>query len=286
MQVNGEAAEAVAEVLSRYAPRGVAFDYGADPAIVSLVTVKAYLAVDEGIAARRRKIEEGLWHLRQIWPIIPEPAFRTIPEQDWTATWKEQIPVLHLGERVVIRPSWRTYSPQTDEIVLMIDPGMAFGTGLHPTTQLCVTAVEAFARAGTGMLDLGTGTGILAMIAAQLGADPVLGIDNDPSAVNAARRNAAANQLDDRVELRCGSLADVQEAYSLVVANILAPVIIAMAESGLAERVLVDGTLVASGILEAQTDEVAAALQRYGLRVTDRWRQGEWVALIAECPAG
>jgi ribosomal protein L11 methyltransferase len=283
VRVNQEAAEAVAEVLSRYAPQGVAFDLHEDADMD--VTVKAYLAVDEEIEARQRKVEEGLWHLSQIWPVIPEPAFQRVPDQDWTATWKEQIPVLHLGKQVVIKPSWRTYTPVEGEVVLELDPGIAFGTGLHPTTQLCVAAIEEWVQPGTTVLDMGTGTGILAMVAARLGAGPILAVDNDENAIIAARRNAEANGLAADIELRYGSLADVAASYDLVVANILAPVITAMAEGGLTRRVAEGGLLIASGILEEQADGVVEALERNGLQVTERRQIDEWMALIARRPS-
>ncbi len=281
IRVNHEAAEAVAEVLSRYAPEGVALELDPDAANDAPVTVKAYLAVDDEIAMRRRKVEEGLAHLSHIWPVIPPPTFATIPDQDWTARWKAQIKVLHLGRHVVIRPSWRTYVPKKDEIVLEMDPGIAFGTGLHPTTQLCIGAVEALARPDSTLLDLGTGTGILAMVAARLGARHILAVDIDQNAVVAARRNVLANGLEERITVRAGSLSDVDGAYDLVMANILAPVIIEMAAAGLAERVRPGGIVVASGILGEQVDDVVVALEAHGLRVTERHLQGEWAALYA-----
>ena len=289
IQVNGEAAEAVAEVLSRYAPQGVVFDLGVDDSVPdgtgsNPVTVKAYLTVDEDINERRRKVEAGLGHLRHIWPVIPEPVFKPVQDQDWTALWKERIPVLHLGQRMVIKPSWRSYTPAPDELILEMDPGMAFGTGLHPTTQLCVLATEALVRPSTDVLDLGTGTGILAMTAAKLGAGHILAVDNDEDAVMAARLNADANKLSDRIDLVHGSLEDVTADYDLVLANILAPIIITMAESGLAERVRHGGILVVSGILEEQADSVAAALEATGLQVTERRQQEEWIALVAVRP--
>ncbi len=289
IRVSGEAAEAVAEVLSRYAPQGVAFDFGVDDNVLegtgsnlaSPVTVKAYLLIDGHIDERRRKVEAGLGHLRHIWPVIPAPVFRPVQDQDWTALFREQIPVLHVGRRVVIKPSWRSYTPGPDKLILEMDPGMAFGTGLHPTTQLCVLATEALVRPNAEVLDLGTGTGILAMAAAKLGAGHILAVDNDEDAVIAARSNAAANQLSDRIDLVHGSLEDVTAAYDLVLANILAPIIISMAKSGLAERVRPGGSLVVSGILEEQADDVAAALEATGLQVIERRQQEEWMALVA-----
>jgi ribosomal protein L11 methyltransferase len=289
--VNREAAEAVAEVLSRYVPEGVVLDFNlpegplddAQRAVEQAkhVTVKAYLAVDEETEGLKEKIAEGLWHLHQIWSVIPEPTFRNVPDQDWSALWKAQISILPLGHHVVIKPSWRDYEGKGDEIVLEMDPGMAFGTGLHPTTQLCVAATEELLKPGDTVLDLGTGTGILAMIAAKLGAAHVLAVDTDADAVAAAHHNIAANQLRQTIELRRGSLQDVSATYDLVLANILSPVIIRMAASGLAEAVRPQGHLVASGILEEQTQDVVAALEAAGLHVIEQRQHEQWMVLIA-----
>ncbi|MEJ5309733.1 MAG: 50S ribosomal protein L11 methyltransferase [Anaerolineae bacterium] len=282
-----EAAEAVAEVFSRYAPQGVAIDLGAgEEGSAQQVTVKAYLVVDADIAERRQKVEEALWHLHHIWPVIPAPTFTPIVDQDWTAGWKETIPVLHLGRRVVIKPSWREYTAQPDELLLEMDPGLAFGTGLHPTTQLCVEALEDLVQPGMRVLDLGTGTGILALVAAKLGAADVLAVDNDINAVAVARRNARANAAAHQIRVLHGSLAEVGEPYDLVVANILAHVIIDMAASGLDTRVRRGGTLVVSGILEEQAAEVAAALVAQGLPIVERRQHDGWMALVAQKPHG
>lgn len=285
--VTPEAAEAVAEVFSRYAPQGVVIDLGAgDVAAPQEVTVKAYLVVDDGIAEQRRKVEEALWHLHHIWPVIPDPVFTSILDRDWTAGWKESIPVLHLGQRVVIKPSWRDYAAQPGELLLEMDPGLAFGTGLHPTTQLCVEALEDLVQPGMRVLDLGTGTGILALVAAKLGATDILAVDNDVNAVAIARRNARANAVAHQIRVLHGSLMEVGELYDLVVANILAHVIIAMATSGLDARLRRGGMLVVSGVLDEQVDEVAAALTAQELFVVERRQRDEWVALIARKPHG
>lgn len=282
VRVLPEAAEAVAEVLSRYAPQGVAVDLGENPGdALEPVVVKAYLVRDDDIDARRRRVEAAIGHLSHIWPAIPEPTFRIIHDQDWTAGWKETIPVLHLGERVVIKPSWRAYTPAPGEVVLEMDPGLAFGTGLHPTTQLCLLAVEAWVTPGMHVLDVGAGTGILALAAAKLGAAEVLAVDTDPNAVEVARRNAHANAVTAQVQLRHGSLEAVEGQFDLVLANILAPVIVSLAE-GLAAHLRTGGILVTSGILVEQVDEVRAALEAHGLRVIETQQQGEWAAVLAK----
>lgn len=282
VQVNGEAAEAVAEVLTRYAPQGVVFDL--DPENSAPVTVKAYLAVDEALERRKREIEVALGHLSHIWSAIPRPIFRILPDQDWVAQWKEQIPVLHLGRRIIVKPSWRDYTPSSEEIVLEMDPGLAFGTGLHPTTRLCVSAIEQVLTPGMTVLDLGTGTGILAMVAAKLGASKVLAVDHDENAIVAARRNICANRLATQIEVRHGSLPDVSGTYALVVANILAPVIIKMAHNGLATHVQPEGTLIVSGVLERQAQDVISALGSVGMKLVNIQQEEEWVAILFKRP--
>jgi ribosomal protein L11 methyltransferase len=282
VRVPGEAAEAVSEVLSRYAPGGVAIDLGDENAeLTQPVTVKAYVAVDDDVDAHRREIEVALAHLHHIWSVVPDPVFTRIEEQDWTAGWKARIPVLHLGEHVVIKPSWRTYTPHGDEVVLKMDPGLAFGTGLHPTTQLCVEALEDLLRPGMRVLDLGTGTGVLALVAAKLGAAEVLAVDHDVNAVAVTRRNIRANHATHKVRPMHGTLTDISGTYDLVLANLLAPIIIEMAETGLASRMRRGGVLVTSGILAEQVPEVTQALNACGLRVTDRRQRDTWVALVA-----
>jgi len=283
VRVIPEAAEAVSEVFSRYAPEGVAIVLDADDSDSdSPVTVKAYLKVDGQLEERRRKLEEGLWYLHQIWSIIPEPTYTSIADQDWTADWKDSLPVLHIGRRVVIKPSWREYVAGDNEVVLELDPGLAFGSGLHPTTQLCIEAVDDFIHPSMHVLDIGTGTGILALVAAKLGADQVLAVDTDEDAVTAASRNIQQNNVEAAVHLRLGSLAGVEGTYDMALVNILAPIIISMVESGLATRLLPEGLLIASGILTEQVDDVKAAMHCNGFKVIESRQRGVWVVLVAK----
>jgi len=139
--VENEAAEVVAEVLSRYVYRGVAIEAGPEGWNAGPVVVKAYLPADDQLQATKRRIEEALWHLGQIRP-IPAPTFRPVAEVDWAEAWKERLDVLRIGRHIVIRPSWRDYVPEPEDVVIQLDPGMAFGTGLHPTTQMCLVALQ------------------------------------------------------------------------------------------------------------------------------------------------
>jgi ribosomal protein L11 methyltransferase len=278
--VENEAAEAVAEALSRYAYRGVVIEAGPDGWNAGPVIVRAYLPADDQMPANKHRVQEALWHLGQIWP-VPEPAFRPVAEADWAEAWKKQLSVLRVGQRIVIRPSWRDYMPAPDDVIIQLDPGMAFGTGLHPTTQMCLVALEALVQPGTEVLDMGTGSGVLAIAAAKLGAGHVLAVDDDPVAVKTARDNVVANKVQKKVRVVCGSLERVSESYDLVVVNILARVIVEMMQEGLAERVHWGGKMIAAGVIEGKDQGVIAAMEQTGLALAERRQSGDWVCLVA-----
>jgi ribosomal protein L11 methyltransferase len=278
VRASGEEAEAVAEVLSRFAPHGVAIEAGPQGIGSGSVRVCAYLPADGHLPQARRQVEEALWHLGQILP-IPKPAFRPVAETDWAKVWKKHLRVLHIGRRLVVRPSWLPYRPQRDEVVITLDPGLAFGTGLHPTSQMCLLALEEHARPGMRLLDLGTGSGILAIAGAKLGAGPVLALDNDPQAVSVARENVGRNGVAGRVRVDEGSLAQADSLFDLVLVNILAKVIVEMARQGLSERLAPGGLLVAAGLVEEQEPKVDEALRQAGLVLAGRRQAEDWVAL-------
>jgi ribosomal protein L11 methyltransferase len=278
--VETETAEAVAEVLSRYAPRGVAIEAGPDGWHTGPVVVKAYLPADEDLWAKRKQVEEALWHLGQIQP-IPEPTFHPIAEENWAELWKKQLEVLHVGRRTVIQPSWLDYDPAPDDIVIQLDPGMAFGTGLHPTTQMCLEALEEFVSPECTVLDLGTGSGILAIAAAKLGAARVLALDNDPEAVEVAYGNIAANGVREVVDVEQGSLSEAVGTYDLVMVNILVKVIVEMVREGLATRLSADGKLITAGIIAEQAPDVISAFDQGDLALLGQRQKDDWVSLLA-----
>ena len=280
VDVEAEVAEAVAEVLSRYAKGGVAIEAGPEGWHAGPVSVRAYLPVDSELWTKKQKIEEALWHLGQIRP-IPEPSFRSVAEKDWEEAWKKRLKILRLGERIVIQPSWLDYRAGPEDIVIRLDPGMAFGTGLHPTTQICLRVLEDFVRPRMEVLDLGTGSGILAIAAAKLGAAKVLAVDNDRQAVGVARSNVIDNGVRDQVQVREGSLADVSGYYDLVVVNILARVIVELIGEGLAERLRPEAVLITAGITIDGASEVAVAFEGGGLELIDQQQQDDWVSLLA-----
>ncbi|OGO10201.1 MAG: ribosomal protein L11 methyltransferase [Chloroflexi bacterium RBG_13_60_9] len=291
VRVNEELAESVADVMARFAPNGVMLGYDEiepDPdgegSPRGPITVRAYLAWDAQLAAHRAALEEALWHLGRISP-IPEPVFREVVETDWSLEWKKHYRPFRIGRRLMIVPSWIEWQAAPGDVTLRLDPGMAFGTGMHPTTRLCLEALEDRIAPGTGMIDLGCGSGILSIAGTLLGAGRVEGWDVDPEAVRIARENAALNGVASRFEARLGTLEDMlkeKRRAPVVAANILAGVLQAMLRASLAETVQPGGCLILSGILAEQSAVVEAAVAESGLHLVEKKTREDWVALIAK----
>jgi ribosomal protein L11 methyltransferase len=232
--------------------------------------VSGFLPVDE-------RLEETLLNLRE--QAGRELTIRFVAEEDWADSWKQYFKPQKIGERFVVRPSWEEYTPQADERVILIDPGMAFGTGLHATTRLCLRALERLVRPGDTLADVGTGSGILAIGAVLLGAAAVQATDNDPLAVKIARENATLNNLSEKIAVEIAE-APPSGPFDIVVANILPDVILGMADA-LAAAVKPGGYLVVSGIIERRADDVRAGLRARGLEVLSTDAEAEWVAIVA-----
>lgn len=293
--VAGEAAEAIATLLQRYGHQGVAieqngilpdaWDEGAAPRPTSL-TLRAWFPADRHSDELRLKIEKALGHINLLLP-VPAPQWRLVNDEDWAQAWKAHYRPLRIGRRLLVRPQWIAHEVADDELEIVLDPGMAFGTGTHPSTQLCLQALERHVRAGDQVLDLGCGSGILAIAAARLGATDVLALDKDPVAVQAARQNFALNACAARVCARLGSLNALQDAtqgFDLIVVNILAQVITQLCEEGLARVLRPGGHGIFSGLIHDQAVEVEAALCRAGLSPVGRLQQDDWIALVARRP--
>jgi ribosomal protein L11 methyltransferase len=288
-EVEPEAVESVSELFSTLGKGGVAVEEplaaSAEPGAVVIdltrpVLVKTFLPEDDETETKVRRAEEALWHLSQLRQIGPLLVAR-LAEEDWAEAWKKFFFVQRIGERVIVKPSWREYQPEPRDVVLELDPGMAFGTGLHPTTQMCLIACERFVQSGMRVLDLGTGSGILSIAAAKLGAASVLAVDVDAVAVQVAKANVAMNGLADRVEVREGSTDRVSNAgsYDLVLANIIARVIAELAPQ-LRDTMAPEGRLVASGIIQEREDEVREALQGAGLWIEETVAEGDWRTMV------
>jgi ribosomal protein L11 methyltransferase len=227
--------------------------------------------------------ERSLGHL-QAFGLRPigELQVRSVHEEDWADAWKRHFPVLRIGRRLVIRPTWRRHRADPEDVVLALDPGMAFGTGLHPTTRLCLAALERWADeghlAGARVLDVGCGSGILSLAAAKLGATQVLGVDTDPIAAEATLANARRNRLMRKVRARRGSLPVPESPFDIVLANLIASVLGHLAGE-LAASLRPGGRLLASGIFKDREDEVRSAFDAVALSVVGRTEETDWVCL-------
>ncbi len=244
--------------------------------------VVAHIPDDGAAPAAIESTERALWHL-QAFGLRPVGALRTrgVDDGDWTGAWKAHYVPQRIG-RVVVVPSWVEEPLEPGEVGITLDPGMAFGTGLHPTTRGCLHLLQDVAPMPAVVLDVGCGSGILALAALRLGAERAIGLDTDPLAVTATRENAERNGLADRVATAEGTLALTTDTrYALVVANLVAAVLVELAPR-LAAHLAAGGTLLASGIIEPRAGEVIDAMGAAGLVVTDRVDDGEWVSLRLE----
>lgn len=285
-----DSAQAVAALLSEYGQQGVSIEHDgimpdswdADevPPPDKLV-VRVYLADDDQLRQQQAQIEAGLRALDLA------PVYTRVDEQDWADAWKVHYHTARVGQRLVVRPEWESAQIAPHELEIIMDPGMAFGTGTHPTTVLCLESVEALTQHGLRVLDLGCGSGILSIAAAKLGAVEVLAVDIDPIAVETTTRNAAVNGVGGRITAQQGSLDTVLHSarrFDLLLANILAKVIIPMCEAGLGQVVRPGGRAVFSGLIESQAEDVEAAIRGTGLVPFKRRQQGDWVAIEAYRP--
>ncbi|HSV85285.1 MAG TPA: 50S ribosomal protein L11 methyltransferase [Levilinea sp.] len=290
MTVDPELAEAIAEVLSRFVVNGVAVERdvvyndaedAGTPA--GPIRVYGYISTKSHAAEKRKQIEEALWHLSQIQP-LPEPTFRTLPDEDWMAVWKQHYHPIPVGERLLVLPAW-VEKGDPARISVHIDPSMAFGTGTHPSTQLCMELLEKYVRPDQPVIDVGCGSGILSIAALKLGASQALAVDIDQEALRATGENAARNGVLERVEIESGSVKEIDnQRFSithapLVVANILASVIMGLFNDGLSRLVEQDGVLIMAGILEEQADLVEQTAREHGMEFVERRSSGDWVAL-------
>lgn len=292
---DAEAAEPVAELFARYGfNQGVAIEesftqdpdgdnFAVDPS--GPVVVRTFLNAADTDPATIAAIRQSLWHLSRL-RSIGDLVVSEREEEDWANAWKAHYSVHRVGRNVLVKAPWHEYAPGPGEVVVELDPGMAFGTGLHPSTQLSMVAVENELRPGDRVLDVGIGSGILATAAAMLGASAVDGVDIEPVAVRSARQNAERNGVGGIVRVAEGTVgADepFQGEYDLVIANIIARVLIDLAPA-LTRSARPGGTLILAGIIDVKEDSVLDAFYTLGLTLVQREIREDWVALVMRKP--
>lgn len=296
--VTHEAVEAVSDILTEAGSKGVAIE---DPQLINelrssgtwelcdipeqqnteVVTVSGYYADDEKLQQRLAQIEAALQAVEErIGKYrFGNTRFRRVSEQDWANEWKQYFHVTHVGKSLVIKPSWEEYEPKAGEHVIEIDPGMAFGTGTHHTTNMMMERLEKVMPEDAVVFDVGTGSGILAIAAALCGAKEVKAVDIDGVAVRVARENVADNHLSDKIEVCEGDLLHGTEGQAdVIIANIIADIIILLLKD-IPGKLKDGGLFLASGIIEERMADVAAEAEQQGLQVDAVDRRGGWVVM-------
>jgi ribosomal protein L11 methyltransferase len=297
VETDHEAVEPVTELLARYGyNEGVAIeepftqDLDGDNLAIDPtrpVWVRTYVAAADVSDASLDEIRHALWHLGQM-RSVGELQINEREEEDWANAWKEHFRPVRAGRRTVITPPWHDFSPESEnDIVVVLDPGMAFGTGTHPSTRLCLMALEDHLQAGDAVLDVGTGSGVLAIAAVKLGAKKVDAVDIEPVAIRSTLENAQRNGVADRLSVSLGSVDDAARpasTYDVVVANIISRILVELA-SGLAAGTRPGGLLILSGVIEQHEPLVRDAFQLRGFRSVARDQIDDWVGLVYRAPA-
>lgn len=250
-------------------------------------TVSGYFPKDGRIENRCRILEKKLVHFKNTLGLVYRMSYRELDEEDWAHSWKAYFWPQKIGRNVVVKPTWRDYRADSGEKVIELDPGMAFGTGTHPTTTMCVTMIEKYLKKGNSFLDVGTGSGILLIAAAKLGAREVCGVDNDRTAVQIAAGNLKLNGVKAQdVRLICGNLVEViRDQYDIVAANILSHVILELL--GDIKRVLKPGGIfICSGISDKNDNKVVASMENIGFEILETSTKEEWVAIAGGWKVG
>ncbi len=268
-------------LISRYIEANIWDHYYFPPEVLNrpMPMVKAYLPEGPELEDKLVLLQERLAGL----PLGSAPKVETarVAEEDWATAWMAYYKPVEIGRKLAVKPSWEEYTPPDGRVVLELDPGMAFGCGNHPTTTMCMEFLEGIIKGGETVADVGTGTGILAITSAKLGAARVFAVDLDEVAVNVARENVRLNKVEDKVEVLHGNLLDqVNRPVDIVIANIVANVIIVLAPDVL--RILKPGGIfITSGIIRNRAEEVKEKLEQTGFKVLERKEDGEWVSYLS-----
>ncbi len=285
VRADAESAEALAAAFNEYAYGGAVIEQVVTPEQGETLdsarpfTVRAFLLQDDTLDEKRRAMERSVWALSMLRP-LGEMQVRELAEEDYANAWKKFYTILHVGTRTVIKPSWLDYDARPDEIVIELDPGMAFGTGLHPTTRLVLAMLEKYVKPGTTMLDVGTGSGILAIGAAKLGARLVDARDIDPIAVETARKNVEASGLEHSIRISRDSVSSpAPSQFDIVCANIFADTIADLAPA-LVEHLRADGVFIGSGILVERAHLVETAMQAQNMTLVEKQQEEDWLVMV------
>lgn len=294
---SGELAEAVAEVFSRFSPDGVVMNsvtrydsLGHEEVPTGNMQVVAYFPQDESTESLRNQLEQAIWHMSQIVPLDPI-EYQLVLDQNWMEAWKANYKPLKIGRNLIVLPAWVDPALAENRIPIIISPDMAFGTGTHPSTQLCMLALEKYGVKEMNVIDIGTGSGILSIEAAKLGAERILGVDNDPDAIPSAINNAALNGVADKIVFEVGTHTDVLKRTDglnqspRVIANILSPILANMLSTGLSELISPSGLLFLGGVLDHQAQSLADLARSLGLSLRETLQQEDWVVLVLHKPA-
>lgn len=294
-----EATEVIAEIFHEVGATGVviedpelvnayrnsgAWDYTDIPEAMNteVVTVKAYLPADETLDDKLRIFEQKVDTLagNDIDKGSGDISCSEIQDEDWATSWKKFFHPVKIGDLIVIKPSWEEYNASPVDIIIELDPGMAFGTGTHPTTAMCVRQLEEIITGGMEVFDVGTGSGVLAITAAKLGATKVRAVDFDPTAVRIAKENVKINDVSDLVQVaESDLLKGIEGQADVIIANIIADIIIRLLDD-IPHKLKKGGTLLASGIIADRLADVTEAVIDHGLTVDKVVEEGGWAAMV------
>ncbi len=245
--------------------------------------IKAYYKQDDKFNGYIKYIREAIDNLKEFGIDKGEGivTFNKVNEVDWENNWKEYYKATRVGARIVVKPIWEEYEKKEHELIVELDPGLAFGTGTHETTRMCIQALEKYVDENSVVFDIGTGSGILAIAAAELNAKKAIGVDLDPVAIDSAKQNVSYNKLDN-IEIRHGNLLDVIEGKAnIVVANIIAEIIMILTPD-VVNCLEKDGYFITSGIIKDRVSDVVSKLKQYGFEILEINNQGEWVCIVAK----
>ncbi|AEG59414.1 50S ribosomal protein L11 methyltransferase [Desulforamulus ruminis] len=267
-------------LISKYIAANIWDHYEFSPEVLNrpLPLVKAYFPQGPGLEDRLVILQDRLAGLDL--PELPRVETKAVADEDWATSWMAYYKPMEIGHRLAVKPSWEEYTPPAGRILLELDPGMAFGCGNHPTTTMCMEYLEKIIQGGEVVADVGTGTGILAITSAKLGASRVSAVDLDEVAVKVAAENVQLNQVADRVEVLQGNLLDkVKPPVDVLIANIVANVILMLAPA-VPEILKPGGYFITSGIIRFRAEEVREKLQQAGFAVLEKKEDGEWISYL------